>query len=139
MVPEKTIFGLLGPNGGKPTVLQLVTGVYDFEGEIKFGGISVAGKKPSQIAHLGIARTFQNIRLFQSMTVIEKRARRLRELAQGPCGPRSALAALLQRRRPRFASRRCACSRFSSWTRWRTISRPPSLTATSADSRSRAR
>ena len=71
-VPERSIFGLIGPNGaGKTTVFNLVTGVYDFEGEIAFGGTSVAGKKPSQIAHLGIARTFQNIRLFQSMTVIE--------------------------------------------------------------------
>lgn len=71
-VPEKTIFGLIGPNGaGKTTVFNLVTGVYDFEGEISFGDTRIAGKKPSQIAHMGIARTFQNIRLFQSMTVIE--------------------------------------------------------------------
>ncbi|HTJ81029.1 MAG TPA: ABC transporter ATP-binding protein, partial [Polyangiaceae bacterium] len=71
-VPEKSIFGLIGPNGaGKTTVFNLVTGVYDFEGTIKFGGTSLANKKPAQIARLGIARTFQNIRLFQSMTVLE--------------------------------------------------------------------
>jgi branched-chain amino acid transport system ATP-binding protein len=71
-VPEKSIFGLIGPNGaGKTTVFNLVTGVYDFEGSIRFGGQSLAGKKQSQIANLGIARTFQNIRLFQSLTVIE--------------------------------------------------------------------
>ncbi|MFO0550317.1 MAG: ABC transporter ATP-binding protein [Polyangiaceae bacterium] len=71
-VPERSIFGLIGPNGaGKTTVFNLVTGVYDFEGSIQFGGTSLAGKKPSEIAHIGIARTFQNIRLFQSMTVIE--------------------------------------------------------------------
>ena len=71
-VPEKSIFGLIGPNGaGKTTVFNLVTGVYDFEGTIRFGEQSVAGKKPSQIANMGIARTFQNIRLFQSLTVVE--------------------------------------------------------------------
>jgi branched-chain amino acid transport system ATP-binding protein len=71
-VPEKSIFGLIGPNGaGKTTVFNLVTGVYDFEGTITFGKTSLAGKRPSAIARLGIARTFQNIRLFQSMTVLE--------------------------------------------------------------------
>jgi branched-chain amino acid transport system ATP-binding protein len=71
-VPERSIFGLIGPNGaGKTTVFNLVTGVYDFEGKIQFGGVSLAGKKPSQIANLGIARTFQNIRLFHGLTVVE--------------------------------------------------------------------
>ncbi|NUO53802.1 MAG: ABC transporter ATP-binding protein [Polyangiaceae bacterium] len=71
-VPEKSIFGLIGPNGaGKTTVFNLVTGVYDFEGSIKFGDTSLAKKKPAQIARLGIGRTFQNIRLFQSLTVLE--------------------------------------------------------------------
>jgi branched-chain amino acid transport system ATP-binding protein len=71
-VPPKTIFGLIGPNGaGKTTVFNLVTGVYDFEGTIEFGGQPLAGKKPAEIASLGIARTFQNIRLFPSLSVIE--------------------------------------------------------------------
>jgi len=71
-VPEKSIFGLIGPNGaGKTTVFNLVTGVYDFEGEIHFGSRSVAGMRPSDIARAGIARTFQNIRLFGGMTVLE--------------------------------------------------------------------
>jgi branched-chain amino acid transport system ATP-binding protein len=71
-VPARSIFGLIGPNGaGKTTVFNLVTGVYDFEGSIRFGSHDLAGKKPSEIARLGIGRTFQNIRLFQSMTVLE--------------------------------------------------------------------
>jgi branched-chain amino acid transport system ATP-binding protein len=71
-VPARSIFGLIGPNGaGKTTVFNLITGVYDFEGTITFGGVSLGGKKPAQIARIGIARTFQNIRLFQSMTVLE--------------------------------------------------------------------
>jgi branched-chain amino acid transport system ATP-binding protein len=71
-VPARSIFGLIGPNGaGKTTVFNLVTGVYDFEGSITFGDVSLARKKPAEIARIGIARTFQNIRLFQSMTVLE--------------------------------------------------------------------
>lgn len=71
-VPEGSIFGLIGPNGaGKTTVFNLVTGVYDFEGEILLAGASLAGKKPSQIAVAGIGRTFQNIRLFPGLTVVE--------------------------------------------------------------------
>ncbi|MBK6518713.1 MAG: ABC transporter ATP-binding protein [Polyangiaceae bacterium] len=71
-VPERCIFGLIGPNGaGKTTVFNLVTGVYDFEGSIRFYGKSLGGKKASEIARIGVARTFQNIRLFQSMTVME--------------------------------------------------------------------
>ncbi len=71
-VPAQSIFGLIGPNGaGKTTVFNLVTGVYDFEGSIEFDGVSLARRKPAEIARIGIARTFQNIRLFQSMTVLE--------------------------------------------------------------------
>lgn len=71
-VPEGSIFGLIGPNGaGKTTVFNLITGVYDFEGSITFRDKSLANRKPSEIARLGVARTFQNIRLFQSMTVLE--------------------------------------------------------------------
>jgi branched-chain amino acid transport system ATP-binding protein len=71
-VPEGCIFGLIGPNGaGKTTVFNLVTGVYDFEGTIKLAGQSLAGRKPSQIAIAGIGRTFQNIRLFAGLTVVE--------------------------------------------------------------------
>ncbi|MFT3773569.1 MAG: ABC transporter ATP-binding protein [Minicystis sp.] len=73
-VPEKSIFGLIGPNGaGKTTVFNLITGVYkpDHGGAITFAGSDVVALKPSQIARLGIARTFQNIRLFGQLTVLE--------------------------------------------------------------------
>jgi branched-chain amino acid transport system ATP-binding protein len=71
-VAPKRIFGLIGPNGaGKTTVFNLITGVYDFEGSITFGGKSLARKKQSQVANMGIGRTFQNIRLFQGLTVVE--------------------------------------------------------------------
>ena len=72
-VKERSIFGLIGPNGaGKTTVFNLITGVYKYdEGTIRFGDHDLAPLKPAQIARVGIARTFQNIRLFSQLTVIE--------------------------------------------------------------------
>ena len=72
-VPESSIVSIIGPNGaGKTTFFNCVTGFYEIdEGAIIFDGISVAGKSPDQIAHLGISRTYQNIRLFAQMTAIE--------------------------------------------------------------------
>ena len=67
------IFGIIGPNGaGKTTLFNLITGVYRVtSGQILFDGAGLADKKPYQITQSGIARTFQNIRLFESMTVLE--------------------------------------------------------------------
>lgn len=72
-VPERSIFGLIGPNGaGKTTVFNLITGVYKpNKGTIRFGSTDLGPLKPSAIARLGIARTFQNIRLFGQLTVLE--------------------------------------------------------------------
>jgi branched-chain amino acid transport system ATP-binding protein len=67
------LYGLIGPNGaGKTTVFNLITGVYTpDEGAIELDGRSIQGRKPSAIAKQGMSRTFQNIRLFKSMTVLE--------------------------------------------------------------------
>src|SRR5512146_1594343 len=64
---------IIGPNGaGKTTFFNTLTGIYKpNEGQIQFDGHSLVGLRPDQIAALGISRTFQNIRLFGSMTVIE--------------------------------------------------------------------
>lgn len=72
-VDEGEIYGVIGPNGaGKTTIFNLITGVYQVtEGDVIFNGKSIEGKKPYQIINLGIARTFQNIRLFTGMTVLE--------------------------------------------------------------------
>ena len=67
------ILGLIGPNGaGKTTCFNVMTGVYTpTSGEIRFDGTKVSGVKPHRINALGIARTFQNIRLFPEMTAME--------------------------------------------------------------------
>ena len=67
------IVALIGPNGaGKTTAFNMVTGVYTpTEGRIVLAGQDITGHRPDEITRLGIARTFQNIRLFSSMTVFE--------------------------------------------------------------------
>jgi branched-chain amino acid transport system ATP-binding protein len=72
-VVERAIHSIIGPNGaGKTTVFNCVTGFYrPEEGEILFQGEPINGLDPDQIARLGIARTYQNIRLFANTTVLE--------------------------------------------------------------------
>jgi branched-chain amino acid transport system ATP-binding protein len=72
-VHEGEIVSLIGPNGaGKSTVFNTITGLYaPDEGDIKYYGESIVGLRPNQIVKLGIARTFQNVKLFPNMTVLE--------------------------------------------------------------------
>lgn len=71
VVGQNDLVGLIGPNGaGKTTVFNIITGVYDpTEGDVLFNGESIVKYKPYQVTHKGIARTFQNIRLCQSLSV----------------------------------------------------------------------
>ena len=70
---ENELVGLIGPNGaGKTTIFNLLTGVYQpTEGEIYFNGQKTNNKKPADIVAMGMARTFQNIRLFKNLSVID--------------------------------------------------------------------
>ncbi len=72
-VEEKEILGIIGPNGaGKTTVFNLITGFYPpLRGEIIFKGKNIERLKPYEITRLGIARTFQNPRLFKQLTVMD--------------------------------------------------------------------
>jgi branched-chain amino acid transport system ATP-binding protein len=72
-VAAGTITAVIGPNGaGKTTLFNTITGVLaPTEGEIRFNGLPISGKKPHQIAALGISRTFQTVELFDNMTVLE--------------------------------------------------------------------
>lgn len=72
-VPQGSIYGVVGPNGaGKTTLFNMITGVYDTtEGEIVFDGEKINGLPTHIIAQKGIARTFQNIRLFGDLSVYD--------------------------------------------------------------------
>lgn len=72
-VQEGQIYGIIGPNGaGKTTLFNLITGVFSAsEGEIQLAGTALNQMAPHRIVEMGIARTFQNIRLFGNMTVLE--------------------------------------------------------------------
>lgn len=73
VVEDQSIVSVIGPNGaGKTTFFNIVTGIYQpDQGAISLGGRSLVGQRPDQIAAAGITRTFQNIRLFNNMTVLE--------------------------------------------------------------------
>ena len=72
-ISKNEIVGLIGPNGaGKTTAFNMITGVYTpTMGKVFFEGINITGKKAHEITKLGIARTFQNIRLFKDLTVLD--------------------------------------------------------------------
>ncbi len=73
VIPQGGIHGLIGPNGaGKTTLFNIITGLYTpTTGTAAFDGESLVGKRPHRITQLGLARTFQNIRVFKEMTLLE--------------------------------------------------------------------
>ncbi|MCX8023453.1 MAG: ABC transporter ATP-binding protein [Syntrophorhabdaceae bacterium] len=72
-VRESEVLGIIGPNGaGKSTLFNLITGLYrPDKGHIKYRGKEITRTKPFKLAHMGISRTFQNLRLFNNLTVFE--------------------------------------------------------------------
>jgi branched-chain amino acid transport system ATP-binding protein len=73
VIPERSIVSIIGPNGaGKTTFFNMLTGLYEpSSGEIRFAGRDITGTRPDRILKLGMARTFQNIRLWGTMTALE--------------------------------------------------------------------
>ncbi len=107
-VDKGSIVGLIGPNGaGKTTVFNCITGNYrPEEGSIEFAGANITGLRPHRIVKMGIARTFQSIRLFGKLPVLEN------VLAGRHCRMKSGLFACMfhtpgQRREERAAVQRC--------------------------------
>ena len=72
-VREGELFAIIGPNGaGKTSIFNVISGVYrPQQGSVALNGESILGKRPTEIAHRGVARTFQNIELFANLTVID--------------------------------------------------------------------
>ena len=72
-IQEGSLFAIIGPNGaGKTSIFNCISGIYKpTSGDIEFKGKSIDGMRPDQIANMGIARTFQNIELFENMTVLD--------------------------------------------------------------------
>ena len=85
-IKKGMLYGLIGPNGaGKTTVFNLLTGVYKpTTGSIRLNGNVISGKSSTQINRLGIARTFQNIRLFSNMSVMDNVKTALHEKVKYP-------------------------------------------------------
>ncbi len=106
-VAEGSIVGLIGPNGaGKTTTFNLITGNYRADrGAIRFGDRALLGMKTHRIVRLGVARTFQNIRLFQQLTAIEN------VLAGRHCRTRAGLFAAMFRPPSQVKEERAALER----------------------------
>ena len=94
-VAEGQIVSLIGPNGaGKTTIFNIISGIYPpTEGRIVFDGKDITGLKPHRIVKQGVARTFQSLRLFSNMTVLEN------AMVAQHCRTRSGLASILLRRK----------------------------------------
>ena len=72
-IKEGSLQAIIGPNGaGKTSIFNCISGIYKpTEGHVEFKGKNIDGLRPDEIANMGVARTFQNIELFENMTVLD--------------------------------------------------------------------
>lgn len=105
-VDESELFAIIGPNGaGKTSIFNVLSGVYRPQrGRVEFAGEDLLGRRPNQIARLGVARTFQNIELFANLTVIDNLM--LGRHHHNPYGVLASFAWLGKARRSELANRR---------------------------------
>jgi branched-chain amino acid transport system ATP-binding protein len=105
-VGESELFAVIGPNGaGKTSIFNVLSGVYRPQrGRVEFAGQDLLGRRPHQIARLGVARTFQNIELFANLTVIDNLM--LGRHHHNPYGVLASLAWLGKARRSELANRK---------------------------------
>ena len=111
-VDEGEIVGVIGPNGaGKTTFFNMISGmVRPTAGDILFEGESLVGLDPNQVTQRGIARTFQNVRLFANMTIAENVMVSQHCRTSKGSGARCSIPPGSRRRKPRSASMRRKCS-----------------------------
>jgi branched-chain amino acid transport system ATP-binding protein len=122
-VDRRELFAIIGPNGaGKTSIFNVLSGVYRPQaGRVRFDGVDLVGRRPHQIAALGMARTFQNVELFANLTVLDNlmlgRHNHLRY------GPLSAIVWLGRARREELASRAAVeeIIDFLELEQWRTL------------------
>ena len=105
---EREILSIIGPNGaGKTTVFNLISGIYPpSSGRVLYEGKDITGLKPHQVVETGIARTFQNLRLFSNMSVLDNA--KVSQFCRTRCGPVSILLRLPCHRREEMDTDRVA-------------------------------
>ena len=141
MIGRSEITGLIGPNGaGKTTVFNLLTNVYQpTRGSILIDGMPTAGKKTYQVNRMGVARTFQNIRLFKELSVIDNIKVGLHESLRYDLASSSSVCRTTGRKRRSAPSVRWSCWTSSTWRTSPTFRRAVCPTVHSAAWRSCAR
>ena len=131
-IGQNELVGLIGPNGaGKTTIFNLLTGVYQpTEGVIYLNGKSMAKKKPNQMVKEGIARTFQNIRLFKELSVLDNV-----KVAFNQGMSYSVLKSIFRtgRKRLRSTAKRANCWQFFTWKTKQILLRRTCLMVSSAN------
>ncbi len=123
------LVGLIGPNGaGKTTAFNMLTGVYrPTDGGIRLDGQNLVGKKPHEICKLGVARTFQNIRLFSQLSVLDNVKAGLHNRITYSLAESMFHLGTYRQKEKEMDGKRCGCCACSTWRRSRLPGFQPAL------------